>query len=54
MNATDTKKEIARYIDEIVRVKLIFVRRSRDYFRGISINIEKKLAKNIVLIDMYI
>ena len=55
INATDVRKDFGRYIDEIVRTKPIFIKRSRDYFMGISINMAKELVKDVVFTaDKYI
>lgn len=55
VNATDVRKDFGRYIDEIVRVKPIFIKRSRDYFMGISISMAKELVKDVVFTaDKYI
>lgn len=55
VNATDVRKDFGRYIDEIVRTKPIFIKRSRDYFMGISINMAKELVKDVVFTaDKYI
>lgn len=55
VNATDVRKDFGRYIDEIVRTKPIFIKRSRDYFMGISINMAKELVKDVVFTaDRYI
>lgn len=55
VNATDVRKEFGRYIDKIVRTKPIFIKRSRDYFMGISIDMAKELVKDIVFdVDKYI
>ena len=47
INSTDMRKEFGRYIDEIVRTKPIFVKRSRDYFMGINIDMAKELVKDL-------
>ncbi|HHY64947.1 MAG TPA: hypothetical protein GX501_07850 [Clostridiaceae bacterium] len=55
VNATDVRKDFGRYIDEIVRVKPIFIKRSRDYFMGISLNMARELVKDVVFTaDKYI
>ena len=55
INATDMRKDFGRYIDEIVRTKPIFVKRSRDYFMGISIEMAKELVKEVTFnVDKYI
>jgi len=55
VNATDVRKDFGRYIDEIVRVKPIFIKRSRDYFMGISLNMATELVKDVVFTaDKYI
>lgn len=55
VNATDVRKDFGRYIDEIVRAKPIFIKRSRDYFMGISIDMAKELVKDVVFTaDKYI
>lgn len=54
INATDMRKDFGRYIDEIVRTKPIFVKRSRDYFMGISIEMAKELVKDVTFtVDKY-
>ncbi len=50
VNATDVRKDFGRYIDKIVRTKPIFVKRSRDYFMGISIEMAKELVKDVKFI----
>lgn len=50
INATDMRKNFGGYIDEIVRTKPIFVKRSRDYFMGISIEMARELVKDITFI----
>jgi hypothetical protein len=47
VNATDVRKNFGRYIDEIVRSKPIFIKRSRDYFMGISMDMTKELVKDV-------
>lgn len=47
VNATDMRKDFGSYIDKIVRTKPIFVKRSRDYFMGISIEMAKELVKDV-------
>ena len=55
VNATDVRKDFGRYIDEIVRTKPIFIKRSRDYFMGISIDMAKELVNDVVFTaDKYI
>lgn len=55
INATDVRKDFGRYIDKIVRSKPIFVKRSRDYFMGISIEMAKELVRDVVFsVDEYI
>ncbi len=55
VNATDVRKDFGRYIDEIVRTKPIFIKRSRDYFMGISIDMAKELVKDVIFTaDKYI
>ncbi|SKC89472.1 hypothetical protein [Maledivibacter halophilus] len=50
INATDMRKNFGGYIDEIVRTKPIFVKRSRDYFMGISIEMAIELVKDVTFI----
>lgn len=47
VNSTDVRKEFGGYIDTIVRKKPIFIKRSRDYIMGISIDMAKELVKDI-------
>ncbi len=47
VNATEMRKDFGRYIDQIVRTKPVFVKRSRDYFMGISIDMAKELVNDI-------
>jgi hypothetical protein len=55
VNATDVRKDFGRYIDIIVRSKPIFIKRSRDYFMGISIDMAKELTKDVVFsADKYV
>lgn len=55
VNATDVRKDFGRYIDKIVRSKPIFIKRSRDYFMGISIDMAKELIKDVVFsADKYV
>ncbi|MBE6082108.1 hypothetical protein [Sporanaerobacter sp. PP17-6a] len=55
INATDMRKNFGKYIDEIVRTKPIFVKRSRDCFMGISIEMAKELVKDVTFtVDKYI
>lgn len=55
VNSTDVRKDFGRYIDEIVRNRPIFIKRSRDYFMGISIDMAKELVKDVVFTaDKYI
>ncbi len=55
INATDMRKNFGGYIDEIVRTKPIFVKRSRDYFMGISIEMAKDMVRDVVFsVDKYI
>jgi hypothetical protein len=55
INATDVRKDFGRYIDTIVRSKPIFIKRSRDCFMGISIDMAKELVKDVVFTaDEYI
>lgn len=54
INATDMRKDFGKYIDEIVRTKPIFVKRSRDYFMGISVEMAKELVKEVIFtVDKY-
>jgi hypothetical protein len=49
------RKNFGKYIDEIVRTKPIFVKRSRDCFMGISIEMAKELVKDVTFtVDKYI
>ena len=55
VNATDVRKDFGRYIDNIIRSKPIFIKRSRDYFMGISIDMAKELTNDVVfLADKYV
>ncbi len=55
VNATDVRKDFGRYIDKIVRSKPIFIKRSRDHFMGISIDMAKELTKDAVFsADKYV
>jgi hypothetical protein len=55
INSTDMRKDFGRYIDEIVRTKPVFVKRSRDYFMGISMEMAKELVKDVVFtVNKYI
>lgn len=55
VNATDVRKDFGKYIDKIVRSKPIFIKRSRDYFMGISIDMAKELTKDVIFIaDKYV
>lgn len=55
INATDMRKDFGRYIDEIVRTKPIFVKRSKYYFMGISIEMAKDLVKEVTFnVEKYI
>jgi len=48
INATDVRKDFGKYIDEIVRTKPIMVKRSRDYFLGISVEMMLELVDDEV------
>lgn len=48
VNSTDVRKEFGGYIDIIIRKKPIFIKRSRDYIMGISIEMAKELIKDII------
>ena len=48
VNATDVRKDFGKYIDEIVRCKPIMVKRSRDYFLGISVEMMLELVEDEV------
>jgi hypothetical protein len=48
VNATDVRKDFGKYIDEIVRSKPIMVKRSRDYFLGISVEMMLELVEDEV------
>lgn len=48
VNATDVRKDFGKYIDEIVRTKPIMVKRSRDYFLGISVEMMLELVEDEV------
>lgn len=50
INATDVRKDFGRHIDKIVRTKPIFIKRSRDYIMGISLEMAKELVKDIQFI----
>ncbi len=55
VNATDMRKDFGGYIDKIIRTKPIFVKRSRDYFMGISLEMAKELVEDVIFhIDEYI
>lgn len=47
VNATDVRKEFGNYIDTIVRTKPIFIKRSRDYIMGISVDMIKELVRDV-------
>lgn len=47
VNSTDMRKDFGRYIDTIVRSKPVFVKRSRDYFMGISIDMARELVIDV-------
>lgn len=47
VNSTKVRKDFGGYIDTIVRRKPIFIKRSRDYIMGISIDMAKELVKDI-------
>lgn len=47
VNSTDVRKDFGGYIDKIVRTKPIFIKRSRDYFMGISIEMAKELVNDV-------
>lgn len=54
VNATDVRKDFGRWIDTIVRKRPVIVKRSRDYFFGISLEAMKELVKDVeftVLMD---
>ena len=46
INSTDMRKDFGKHIDTIVRNKPLFIKRSRDYFMGISIEMAKELVKD--------
>lgn len=46
INATDMRKDFGKYIDEIVRTKPVVVKRSRDYFMGISVEMALELVED--------
>ena len=48
VNATDMRKDFGKYIDEIVRTKPVMVKRSRDYFLGISVEMMLELVEDVV------
>ena len=48
VNATDMRKDFGKYIDEIVRTKPVMVKRSRDYFLGISVDMMLELVEDVV------
>ena len=48
VNATDVRKDFGKFIDEIVRTKPIMVKRSRDYFLGISVEMMLELVADEV------
>lgn len=47
IKSTEMRKEFSFYIDEIVRRKPVFVKRSRDMFLGISYEMMKNLVSDI-------
>ena len=47
VNSADVRKDWGSFIDDVVRTKPIVVKRSRDYFMGISISMVEELLKNI-------
>lgn len=47
INSTEVRKEFGGYIDIIIRKKPVFIKRSRDYIMGISIDMAKELVKDI-------
>lgn len=47
IKSTEMRKEFSFYIDEIVRRKPVFVKRSRDLFMGISFEMMKDLVSDI-------
>jgi len=47
IKSTEMRKDFSFYIDEIVRRKPVFVKRSRDLFLGISFEMMKDLVSDI-------
>ncbi len=47
VNSADVRKDWGNFIDNVVRKKPIVVKRSRDYFMGISIPMVVELLKDI-------
>ena len=47
IKSTEMRKEFSFYIDEIVRRKPVFVKRSRDMFLGISFEMMKNLVSDV-------
>ena len=47
VNSADVRKEWGSFIDNVVRKKPIIVKRSRDYFMGISIPMIEELLKGV-------
>jgi len=47
VNSADVRKDWGSFIDNVVRTKPMVVKRSRDYFMGISISMVEELLKNI-------
>lgn len=50
INATDMRKDFGRYIDEIVRTKPVMIKRSRDRFLGISLEMARELVDDVVFL----
>jgi len=47
VNSAEVRKDWGTFIDNVVRKKPIVVKRSRDYFMGISISMVEELLKDV-------
>ena len=47
VNATDVRNNFGGYIDQIVRSKPLFIKRSRDHIMGISLEMAKELVSDV-------